>query len=144
MFWSRFRGALLLIAFISTLATAADSRTPQQDSWLGKQVFWKEGARAKVDDTAIDINTVYFPAQVTKVEGDWLWLGRAWVRKADVMFLDQALTYYANQVRRNPKSSQTWARRAICWKAKSRACSPAVQPELKVAVGPRRPCATET
>lgn len=118
MFPSRLSAALLLIAFTSTLATAADSRLGQQDSWLGKQVFWKDGAVAKVDETAVDITTVDFPAKVTKVEGEWLWLGRAWVKKSNVMLIDQALTYYADQVRRNPTSSQAWFRRAACWQAK--------------------------
>jgi tetratricopeptide (TPR) repeat protein len=118
MVLSRFGGALVLVAFTTTFAVAQNSRRTQPDSLLGKQVFWKDGAVAKVDETRIDLETVDFPARVTKVEGNWVWLGRAWVRKADVMLLDQAVTYYSDQVRRNAKSPQAWFRRANCWKAK--------------------------
>ena len=55
----------------------ADARA--DDSWLGQQVFVKETAKPKLGNKIIPWNEVGMPATVSKVEGDWLWLGKVWV-----------------------------------------------------------------
>lgn len=86
---------------------------------LGEQVFWKDAAKAKVADEEIDkYKLLPWPAAVQDVRGEWLWLGRAWIKRADVMQLDEALDFYQAEVRRNPKSARAWSRRASCWRLK--------------------------
>src|SRR5687768_3181598 len=51
----------VLIALVgSVLATG-------QDSWIGKNVFWKSGAVAKLGSATVDIETIPFPVKVGDV-----------------------------------------------------------------------------
>jgi Flp pilus assembly protein TadD len=88
------------------------------DPWLGQKVFWKSGARAKIGDAAIHIEKIPFPAKVERVEGDWVWLERAWVHKQDVMSTDQALEYYSHKIDFNPINDVWWRRRSPIWSEK--------------------------
>ena len=54
---------------------------------------------------------------MTKVEGDWLWLGRAWVRKTEVMTVEQALAFWTEEIRRNPTVSRAYGNRSSAWNA---------------------------
>jgi tetratricopeptide (TPR) repeat protein len=107
---------------LSTIVLAVFSLLPlpavAQDPYLGQKVFWKDGAQAKVGTTVVDLAKIPFPARVGKVEGDWLWLGRAWVRKRDVRFMDEALTYFTEEIRRNPGSARAWDGRGSVWDTK--------------------------
>jgi Tfp pilus assembly protein PilF len=104
----QFAFATVLVALSSLAAFAADP-------WIGKDVFWKSGAKAKVADGEINIHLVPVPATVGDVQGDWLWLGRAWVRKDDVFLPEQALGYYTDQIRENPSAAQNWNNRGAVW-----------------------------
>ena len=108
----RFVLLLLTSAFLSPLAASAE------DPYLGKSVFWKEGAQAKVGTRYVDIDSVPFPATVGKVEGEWLWLEGAWLRKRDVRTVDEALAYYTDEIRRDPSDAAWWDNRASVWKEK--------------------------
>jgi tetratricopeptide (TPR) repeat protein len=44
---------------------------------------------------------------VQKVDRDWLWIGRAWVKKSNVLPLESAALYYDEILRRDPECS--WA-----------------------------------
>ena len=93
----------------------SDSRDPM----LGKKVFFKDEAIAMVASTIIDkYKYVTWPAQVEEVIGEWLWLSRAWVRKEDVMELDEALDYFTEKVHGDPKDSRAWSNRGACWRFK--------------------------
>ena len=67
----------------------------------------RDGAKAKVGEREIDFRVLSVPFVVQKVNGDWLWTGRAWLKKADVVPLEQAAGYYTEYLRNNPTSS--WA-----------------------------------
>jgi tetratricopeptide (TPR) repeat protein len=99
----------LLVAYFSSAAFAADP-------WIGKEVFWKSGAKAKVNGSEITIQTVPFPAIVGKVNGDWLWLDKAWVHKDDVFSPDEAIAYWSEQIRKNPTAAQSWNNRGTMLK----------------------------
>jgi len=85
---------------------------------LGQKVFWKSGARAKLGGAEIHINKIPFPAKVERMEGDWVWLERAWVHKDDVMNVDQALEYYSHKIDFNPINDVWWRRRSSIWPEK--------------------------
>jgi len=103
--------SLLCALLVSSPAAAADS-------WLGQQVFWKPGAKAKVGTAEVAVETIPFPATVEEVNGDWLWLGRAWVQKQDVATADQAMEAYTAQIRSQPKNAVLWTCRGAIWRAK--------------------------
>ena len=98
----QFALAAALIAFSSAVAVASD------DPWIGKKVFCKDDAKAKLDDSEIDIRSISFPVKVEEVDGEWLGLGRAWIRKDDVLLPEQALAYFTEQIRKNPSQAQMW------------------------------------
>jgi tetratricopeptide (TPR) repeat protein len=103
--------AFCLSWFCSVSTTAADP-------WVGKTVFWKDGATAKLGSRNVDIELVPHPAVVEQVEGEWLWLGLAWVHNADVLLAEEALNYYSEQIQRAPSSPSSWNGRASVWRAK--------------------------
>ena len=103
----------------STPARSASTQKTQNDPLLNARVFIKDTAVAKIGNEVIDkYKYLSFPAKVEDVQGDWLWLDRAWVQRSQVMMLDQAFNYYFEQVRINPRSSRLWLGRAACWHAK--------------------------
>ena len=57
----------------------------------------RAGDKESVGDEEIDIEKVPFPATVQGSDGEWLWLGEAWVRKADLMLTPEALEYYTDR-----------------------------------------------
>jgi tetratricopeptide (TPR) repeat protein len=85
------------------------------DPYQGINVFLKDTAIAKVGNQVIDDSKIPFPSQVGDVNGDWLWVGRGWVRKSDVRTLQEAFDFYVDEVRNNPKSASAWYARAVCW-----------------------------
>ena len=104
----QFAFAAVLLAFSYSAVLAADQ-------WIGRTVFWKHDAKAKIGNEAIKIELVPFPSTVEDVNGEWLWLGSAWVRKSDVLLREDALDYYIEQIRRNPSSAILWLRRGMVW-----------------------------
>jgi tetratricopeptide (TPR) repeat protein len=107
------RLSILLFTVLQSVTNAQE-----RDPWLGKRVFIKDGAVAKVGYDTIDWSKISFPATVRDVSGDWLWLGRAWVQKKDVMETQEALEFYSEKIRLNPSSSWSWNARAAVWNEK--------------------------
>lgn len=91
----------------------------QETSWIGQTVFYKEGAVAKVGEKEVSIELIEFPALVKEEKGEWLWVGRAWLRKSDCMLEDEAMAHYNEVLRKNPKSIDALRRRASCWAVKA-------------------------
>ena len=102
-------------AFAAILVASSSLAAFAVDPGIGQEVFCKNGAKAKVGDFEISIQHLQFPATVGEVNGDWLWLGRAWVRKDDVFLPEQALGYYTDQIREKPSAAQNWSNRGAVW-----------------------------
>ena len=103
--------ATVLIAFACSTVLGADT-------WIGQKVFCKPDAKAKVRNQLVKIELLAFPSEVEAVNGDWLWLGRAWVRKHDVMSSQQALDYYTDQIQTVDSSqARNWTKRGLVWNA---------------------------
>ena len=104
----QFAFATVLVALSSVAVFAADP-------WIGKEVYWKSGAKAKLGEREFNIQLVPFPATVRDVDGDWLWLERAWVHQDDVFLPKQALDYWSEQIRQKPSAAQNWENRGLIW-----------------------------
>ena len=71
-----------LLGFSICWVIAVDLRWPD-DAWVGQQVFIKGDGQAEAGQQDVRLGTRWpMPATVTKVDGDWLWVGKAWVRAA--------------------------------------------------------------
>jgi tetratricopeptide (TPR) repeat protein len=89
------------------------------DEWLGKDVFVKDTAVAMVGTKVVDKDEMLaFPALVEDVNGEWLWLGRAWVKKSDCMLIEDAFAYFDERVSKTPTSANALTKRAIIWRQK--------------------------
>jgi tetratricopeptide (TPR) repeat protein len=93
--------ALLLVEFSASAALAADP-------WIGQMVFLKSTSRPKIGDKYVSLDRISFPATVEAAKGNWLWIGRGWVPKDDVLTCRQAFVYYSEEVRRNPSAVAAW------------------------------------
>ncbi len=104
--------AALLIPALWAAVAAGD------DPWMGRKVFWKPGTVAKIGETPVRADLIPFGATVGAVEGDWLWLHRAWIRKSDVHTTEQALEFHSGEIERDPTDATAYCRRGTVWKHK--------------------------
>ncbi len=105
--------APLVALWLILLPASADAADP----WIGQRVFWKLEAQPKVGNQTVDPRLILFPATVTDVSGEWLWVGSAWIRKSDVRTVEQALDYFTDEIRRQP-SAMPYLGRGSVWKEK--------------------------
>ena len=107
----------LILAYLSIVLPCAIF-AQERDSWLGKEVFIKDSAVLMISKEVVPLKYVPFPATVEVVEGDWLWLRRAWVQKSEVRDFPQALEYYTQKVRDNPADAAAWLAKGSVWLSK--------------------------
>lgn len=103
-----------LCALLLVLAGAADG----DDDLLGQKVFLKETARPKVGNKTLESTDIAIPATVSKVDGDWVWVGKAWVKRGDLITVEDAPTYYTRALNSNPNSSDAYLCRGMAWNLK--------------------------
>jgi tetratricopeptide (TPR) repeat protein len=84
---------------------AQGQSAPEQ--WVGRKYMPRANAKAMVGGKEVRSELHHVPLVVTQVNGDWLWIGKAWIKKGDVVPLEQAEQYYSNYLRSNPLSA--WA-----------------------------------
>jgi tetratricopeptide (TPR) repeat protein len=77
------------------------------DSLIGKLVMPIAGAKLRREDRKLELSDVPAPFIVRKTEGDWLWVGRAWIKREQVVPVEEALNYYTQWIEKNPNDS--WA-----------------------------------
>ena len=90
--------------------TAQDNRGQEpegSEQWVGRKFMPKSNAKAMVGGNEMRRELHNVPLVVTQVNGDWLWIGKAWVKKSDVVPLEQSEKYYTTFLRHNPMSA--WA-----------------------------------
>jgi hypothetical protein len=100
--------SLAAVAFLFPTLTALAA-----DPWVGQKFMPRDGCKWKVGDKEVPAQFFNLPYVVTKVNGDWLWIGRAWTKKTDLVPLDQAGAYYTEYLRNNPAKSWGYARK-VC------------------------------
>ncbi len=109
-------GASSAVADQSDKPKAAGKQTAESKAapgWLGRVVFVKENARAMIKDRQIAVKDVPFPARVQRVNGNWLWVERAWVQTGDTLTADDAQTYYDEIIAKEPTVSAYVHRGAV-------------------------------
>lgn len=109
----RYTAVLLFVVCSAVVAHA-------EESWLGKPVFWKPGAKATVNGADVDIETLPFPSYVQEVNGDLLRLGKAWVRKSDVMSRPEAMEFLSGKIRDDGTNPYWWSKRGLVWQRVAR------------------------
>ena len=59
------------------------------DSWIGRKVLLKASCIPKIKTRPVDRSTIPAPCTVSRISGNWLWIGQAWVKKRDVVPIEQ-------------------------------------------------------
>lgn len=97
---------------------AACAATAADDFSVGQRVMLKENAQPQVGTQKLDWGAVPLPATVEQVKGDWLWLGGAWVKRGQVVLLDDAPAYYTELIRGNARHVDAYVLRGVSWMEK--------------------------
>jgi len=87
-----------------------------QAVWHGVKVLPKKGAVVKVGAKLIDTSNWSLPYTVQNVNGEWLWIGtkeQGWVKRSQVVTIDEAPLYYTELITRNPNDAWAYGYRAI-------------------------------
>ena len=105
---------LAAICFVLLVDPPVSSRDKHQ-IFINETVFLRPGAEARVDQHAVDVNTIPLPASVEKRDGEWLWVGTAWVREKDLMKPREAVEYYTEQTRIKPEDAILWRNLGAAW-----------------------------
>lgn len=93
-------GVLLLLAVCLCRPALAD------ENWLGRKFMPKLRCAPTINGKVVARGIISAPLVPSKVTGDSLWIGRAWVKKDEVVPLEEAVAYY-NKVlaESDPKSA---------------------------------------
>lgn len=110
----RFGTVSRLLIALALVATALPSLAHADDR-IGQRVFWKDSAQPRVGTEGVDPSLISSPATVTKVDGEWLWLERAWVRRSDIMTVEEAIELWTEQIRLQPDVAGAREGRALAW-----------------------------
>ena len=105
------RGAAIVL--VVGLAASSAARAAEEESWVGKHVLGKRPDLAlKVGEQfGAKVADLPQPMRVEREEGKWLWIdfaGKAgWLKKDDVVPVEQAVDYFSEVIQREPRSA--WA-----------------------------------
>ena len=105
---------LLSIGCVVCLLQAARV-SAADDEWQGQMIMLKETAAPQIGTRRVNADDVPQPAVVQQVQGDWLWLGIAWVKKGDAVLLDDAPAYFTKQIESGRNVASGYMLRAISW-----------------------------
>lgn len=100
-----------------TLRAAAPSMA--EDDGRTRQKFMpRRDCKLMVQTTEVSSKLIGAPYTARKTSGDWLWIGRAWVKKSGVVPIDAAEAYYTGYLEDHADSSWAYVHRGIArlWK----------------------------
>ncbi len=104
---------LAVLALAMPAAAAPPAAAAGTDAWVGQKVFFKTGAKGRIGQQEIPLALLLVPAIVETVDGDWLWIGNAWIRRADALTADQAIDYFTRQIEKAPTDAAAWQSRGM-------------------------------
>jgi tetratricopeptide (TPR) repeat protein len=107
------RISILRLEAFFVIGSLLASPAVAQEEWIGKEFMPREGAKFMIGEREVPFDDIKLPLKVTKVNGEWLWVGKAWVQNGQVIALDEAEAYYDNYLRRNRRSAWAYHLRAM-------------------------------
>lgn len=112
MHWQPLWTVPLIVLVLTTLAQAQTRQPVAGSDWLGRSVMPKPDTRYRIGDRD-DSRPQPLPLEVVAEDGDWLIVGFARIRKADVVPLERAREYYEGLLKADPRSSWAHCQRGI-------------------------------
>ncbi len=107
-----------LRALVLSLLTALPLTVRADDFAVGQIVLPKPAETADQQGAKPGPRLIILPMPVKAIDGDRLSVGESWILKKDALSLDQAIDYYSEEIRRNPKDAAAWTQRGLASSAK--------------------------
>ena len=85
------------------------------ESWVGKRVFFRPGAVAKIGKIVVDKYQLGPPSTIYQENGDWLWIGNGWVQRKDVISPQDEMVYLTIRINSSPNNKGPLLERGIVW-----------------------------
>lgn len=95
-----FRLALLFSAICTAFGDQATGVSAGERQWVMAR---RSDVSAKLDRTAVSI-PVGLMLDVLRTEGEWLWVGRGWVLRSDVVDATSAVAYFTQAIEAEPSA----------------------------------------
>ncbi len=78
-----------------------------EEVWIGRSFMPKANAEYRHGSRKLPATEIDVPITPTHVKEDWLWTGKAWVSKKQVVPVEDAAAYYTELLKKNP--GDPWA-----------------------------------
>jgi hypothetical protein len=86
------RSTLVAVCVLLSALWCSRSRAPADDDrWIGHEFTPRTTCQPMIGNRPIPLQDVPLPFTVERVSGDWLWVGRAWVKKHEVVPVDSPI-----------------------------------------------------
>jgi tetratricopeptide (TPR) repeat protein len=103
------RSCLACVALILSASAVHAQSYKAGDKVMVKSWDVTLGESGKEVKTRVQLGDIF---TVTKVNGDWLWVGQGWIAKRDVVRYDQAIAYFTAKIRSDPSDRRNYHNRA--------------------------------
>tara|TARA_R110002111_G_scaffold248400_1_gene312057 strand:+ start:79165 stop:80199 length:1035 start_codon:yes stop_codon:yes gene_type:complete len=113
-------GCQFLIAVLSQIMIESSlmSKSPVvAEEWVGHEFMAKPAATFLLDGITVPHTNIDAPFTVSKVEGNRLWVGEAWINKDEVVPVADAATFYTEYLRKHPSDAWGYMNRGLAWAA---------------------------
>ena len=92
------------------------SKSPVIDhEWLGCKFFAKPYAKYLLDGIEVPHTKISIPLSISKIDGDRLWVGEAWINKDEVIPVADAAAFYTEYLRKHPGDAWGYHSRGHAW-----------------------------
>lgn len=82
---------------------------------LGQRVLIKEGVVVRVDGQEVNFERDFeFPPEIMEIDGDRIRLAKAWVKRRDIVTIDDSLRHYEIKLKSNANSVTDLIWRGVC------------------------------
>ena len=113
---------MALISALPILLVLPPIVIAQDSSWAGQKVVTKYQCPVTVEDRVVDDDSEFRIYEVTRVEGDRLWVKSGSIEGtlavSEVVRFDQAINFFTQEIEADPADSAAWARRGNIWQNK--------------------------
>ena len=85
--------------------------------WLDCEFLAKPDAKYLLDGLEVPHTNISLPFTISKVDGDRLWVGEAWINKDEVVSVEDAAAFYTEYLQKHPHDAWGYNSRGLAWDA---------------------------
>jgi hypothetical protein len=76
---------------LSALCCPRSGAAADDDRWIGREFTPRTTCQPMIGNRLVPLQDLPRPFKVERVSGDWLWVGQAWVKKQDVVLVEDPI-----------------------------------------------------